>query len=358
MTKNNPAAPTDTPHAAGEAFATPQPHGISPAQISGIKTSIIRMTKMLANYYLGFNIEPQPGVEDSNRKSSIAAAVEPYTQAMVAGKWPITHQGIALSVPDPKNRNRPRLQDGAQRLKAFLAAIVREPRIETDPDDGAYAVWMMVTEGLPLESANSMDLGRRRVQFQFLEMKGIPNARLVSTVGNMVNVYYNVPWTGGYSAWRKAKLVPADLQVFVKENPLLQKSAKFKGGVFGIAGTFNVDSAAAGWVLLAAEHGEEVADAFMEALIKGHNQDDSSPPFVLREFFRTSQKNKRKMDRFELLALLIKSFNAWIVGTTWRVYFRTDEPFPKVLPKAELPSGRTVVESKKKTTDDETLAGI
>jgi hypothetical protein len=88
-----------------------------------------------------------------NQRNLSALRVSGYSREMVAGRWRLTHQGIAL---DPQGR----LLDGQHRLRAVLEADLSQPGI---------VVPMMVTVGVPRDTFAVMDSGRPRSAGSFLE---------------------------------------------------------------------------------------------------------------------------------------------------------------------------------------------
>jgi hypothetical protein len=88
-----------------------------------------------------------------HQRSLSALRVSEYSREMLAGRWRLTHQGIAL---DPQGR----LLDGQHRLRAVL---------EADLSQSGIVVPMMVTVGVPRDTFAVMDSGRPRSAGSFLE---------------------------------------------------------------------------------------------------------------------------------------------------------------------------------------------
>lgn len=122
-----------------------------PASMAGteLRTEKYLVTPQVATRWLKQNTE-------SNRKPSIRT-IEAYAREMQAGRWQLTHQGIAFNQSGE-------LVDGQHRLHAVVAADV--------------SVEMMVTTGLALEYNSPLDQGYNR---SFAHVLG-KNTRWVSVV--------------------------------------------------------------------------------------------------------------------------------------------------------------------------------
>jgi hypothetical protein len=129
-----------------------------------MKTKIETITKEKAREYLRFNKKNRP------LKS---AAVSEYANEMRAGRWALTHQGIAFD-------DEGALMDGQNRLLAIMEA--------------GMPVQMMVTRGIPRQlngnclcSQDVMDTGRKRTAADQLSlMHGVANANLTASVARYV----------------------------------------------------------------------------------------------------------------------------------------------------------------------------
>lgn len=289
----------------------------------GIVTTLVTLTKESAEYYLSFNIEPEQGRRGTNRKSS-DSRVNALALVMANGGWKITHQGIALSAPDPTTKLI-KLLDGAHRLKAFLKAVAINPDL---------VIQMNVTTGVDPEAVHGMDIGGRRQFHEFLMMEGQTNTRALSAVARMVWLHHNVEWS--MERWKKTPFAIEDMIRFIDAEPLIRESLLARQLVVGV---YNTDAACVIWALIAQKWGADTATDFVRRLGSGTNMDKSVPPFALRDYILTNRK-KMKWHRFELIALGIKAFNAWQSGSRYTNYFRLDENYPRVIdPTPELLEG-------------------
>lgn len=123
----------------------------APLNMSGteIRTETILITPDMARHWLGSNTR-------SNRRPS-AKTVDAYAREMAAGRWLVTHQGIAFNQAGE-------LVDGQHRLLAIIEADVN--------------IWMMVTTGLAVEYNSPIDQGYNRSLAQVLGRQ----ARWISVV--------------------------------------------------------------------------------------------------------------------------------------------------------------------------------
>lgn len=122
-----------------------------PLNMSGteIRTETILITPDMARHWLGSNTR-------SNRRPS-AKTVDAYAREMAAGRWLVTHQGIAFNQAGE-------LVDGQHRLLAIIEADVN--------------ILMMVTTGLAVEYNSPIDQGYNRSLAQVLGRQ----ARWISVV--------------------------------------------------------------------------------------------------------------------------------------------------------------------------------
>jgi hypothetical protein len=107
-----------------------------------MRTELVKITPAMAQAMLGKNV---------NNRNLSERAVTLLVEAMKAGDWQITHQGIAFYEDGS-------LADGQHRL----AAIIRF----------GHPVGMMVTRGLPKGVAMTIDSGRRRSLIDGVKISG------------------------------------------------------------------------------------------------------------------------------------------------------------------------------------------
>jgi hypothetical protein len=142
-----------------------------------------------------------------NQRNLSALRVAGYAKEMVAGRWRLTHQGVAL---DPQGR----LLDGQHRLRAVIEADLSQPGI---------TVPMLVTSGIPRDTFAVMDSGRPRSAGSFLEgSHGTARAALARAVlvivGNGGLVSHATITRGGVSN--------AEVLAFMEARPEIDEYAR------------------------------------------------------------------------------------------------------------------------------------
>jgi hypothetical protein len=124
-----------------------------------MKTSIVRITPKMAREWLQTN---------RNNRHVNANKVSLYAADMMAGRWRLTHQGIAFD----ENGN---LIDGQHRLLAIIKADCE--------------VTMSVSTGVPNDSKWMFDIGNNRRGSHAIEMNGFKNSTaLAATINCIKNI--------------------------------------------------------------------------------------------------------------------------------------------------------------------------
>lgn len=105
---------------------------------------------------------------NTHNRPLVMARVEDFARQMRAGKWLVTHQGLAFDTNGV-------LLDGQHRLAAVWAADV--------------PVQMMVTTGLPPESFATMDAGAKRTAAHVLAIQGSRESTLIAGAVKVILSY-------------------------------------------------------------------------------------------------------------------------------------------------------------------------
>src|SRR5215475_2613091 len=119
------------------------PAPIAPEYLQPPRTTLEMIDPETAELYLEFN--------KVNRRLK-QTVVEKYARDMSAGRWEMTHEGIAFDVDD-------NLCDGQHRLKAIMLSGV--------------TLCLLVTRGLPREAKKAMDQGEKRTAVDRLAFEGV-----------------------------------------------------------------------------------------------------------------------------------------------------------------------------------------
>lgn len=282
-----------------------------------LKTRIVQVDKTMAELYLSYEKAPEVGVTDTNRRHS-ELLVNEYMQAMLAGEWRLTHQGIGFT--GYFDDNTAELGDGGQRLRALLRAAEQKPDIAID---------FMVTEGLTREDVLAMDIGRKRTPADFMTMAGEAFAPVLAAVIKL-SWLYEQNKLDTYENRRRTPLSPTSMKEFLANNPDLRLAAA-EGRRFN--GSFMAPSAVGTFWYLAVSRGydQKHIQEFLDGLLYGENLSKYDGRLTLRELMLNSRKVYRRWESHEQLALLIKAFLRWGNGEEVKqLSFRVDELFPKL----------------------------
>lgn len=269
----------------------------------------VKVDLSMAQLFLGLELQPELGVEDTNRKFS-QDVVDDYTADMLCGRWRETHQGMAFTgfLKD----DTAVFVDGGQRCRAIVRAATEGMTIGgvEYPPDPDIAFYFMVSEGLTQADVEAMDIGKRRTPGDAVQMKGWGHKIITASVARLCILYENVPWSK--DGWRKYPVTPTMINQYLRENPGVREAVT-QG--LHVTRQINPSSAATAWhQATRAGIEEKVVTEFFEHLYAGTNMDKGNPILVLRELMSNSKKVRRRYSREEQLALLIKAFNRWLAG--------------------------------------------
>lgn len=275
-----------------------------------ISTSVIGVDAETADNFLAKEVTPQAGKSGANRKASERIVAE-YASEMLAGRWVLSHQGLAFNA-------RGDLVDGGHRLRAVRLAA------ETNPD---IVVPFLVSFNVPDEATMAMDVGKRRLPSDFLTMDGETNTTSLAGVIRMAFCYDYVPYNGTES-WTRYRLTPAAQGEYLEKRPELRQALVDASTLRRL---FKV-SAIGGFIYLARRERPDVdVDLFLDALRYGANLEKKDPALTLRDLMLNTRKANRRFEAPEELALLIKAFNRWVTGDTYELLaFRSGEQYPRI----------------------------
>ena len=282
-------------------------------------TRIVVLTKEIAEDFLSKNRPHKLGEVGTNRKAS-RHTVNKWIADMLNDRWILTHQGLAFGKDGF-------LDDGQQRLMAFLEACKRKPGL---------TIMTQVTWGLPDQAFPVIDTGRVRTVANVLQSAGVANSKQTGSTARLVFCYMNVPWEGPHS-WNSVDelTVSATLETVAKYPAIGQAVARVMGR--RIPG--NPTALCAGLAICLEARPEIDWEAFMKVLETGRGFDgDRHPAYILREkgiMAQMSGKTHRNRDRAEQLAWFLLAANSYILGSpidSLRFTMSGSKPqkFPKV----------------------------
>lgn len=124
-----------------------------------MKSEIITVTPLLAAEWLKNNITNRP-----------LAKAKDYADDMKAGRWRLTHQGIAFNT-------KGQLIDGQNRLTAVIMSGCHVP--------------MVVFFDCEPQSVDVLDIGKARTLGDVLKMRGVANANITAGIASKILAYEN-----------------------------------------------------------------------------------------------------------------------------------------------------------------------
>lgn len=249
-----------------------------------------------------------------NRKIRQQAVVR-YARDMAAGCWDVNAEAIKFSKDGT-------LIDGQHRLWACVEA---EAPFTT-----------LVVRGLDFEVRESIDGGIKRSFSDVLRWHGeISVAGLAS--GIEVSMFWDElgqPSRGGLSHTNTERLR------WLEANPDIRDAVRlwsFSASPFRIP--VSVGSA---FLLRARRLDADSVTKFIELLRTGANMGENHPVNRLRNFMLNAASRKRALTQTEYLAILVKAWNAFILGREIRgLSFRPGGERPEPFPEMVGPDGRT-----------------
>lgn len=266
-----------------------------------METKIVTMTPEWASQILKQNTHNRPL---SKQRVSLCAGL------IAAGKWKVTHQGVAI---DSNNV----LQDGQHRLQAIVQAGV--------------PVQIMMSTGCDPSNFDVIDSGKKRTAADVLGLCGAKHSSKASAGIKGFLQYQRFPnlvWTGLYCT-----IDAADIRQFYKDNAsTVEVVTAACTTAYRLFRQFNA-SAAISFGLVAAQSQQlGQALAFIELMGSGSGLGKHNPILSYRNFL-ANDRAKRSLQLY--LATNIKFFNRWQLGESVK-YFRLPEPTP--MPVIAIPN--------------------
>jgi hypothetical protein len=238
-------------------------------------------------------------------RSINSAHVASLAKDMEAGRWKMHGQPIQFSVDNI-------LLDGQHRLAAILKS-------------GVPIKSLVVTE-LPSDVFSVIDTGKRRSAADTLLLEGEKNTVRLAAALALVHNYM----TGrGYG---EVRYTTTEVQELLQKYPGVRDSIRHAGRVNGVVAFSVLDSCH----YLFAQKDPELADVFVDKIMRGVGLDEGHPFYVLRERLMKNSMSKAKLRRADVMALCIKAWNAARKGkTVTRFHLAKDgeiqEAFPIVV---------------------------
>lgn len=288
----------------------------------GVQIDILEVDATMARSFLGKNKEHAPGVAGTNRKPT-QKEMQKWCDDMVAGRWRLTHQGIAFDEDGW-------LIDGQHRLKALIMADAKKPGV---------TIFVMVSGGFERTKAfEVIDIGRRRSLADLLSTHGYQNGKLMQTAAKLHFCYHNVPYENIHT-WSRA--VPnwngITMPQWIKDHPTIITATEFVADMKSLRTIGNSAAFVAGYSLCAEIRPDINIDAFMHAIADGAGEgwDVGKAEYELRETLRTRAKSQKGAERVTQLGLFILAFNAYAAKRYVKKLNFVGTQFPIIAGKAE-----------------------
>lgn len=281
-----------------------------------LSTKVVEVDSRIAKLYLSYELKPEVGKAGTNRNRS-QQVINDYKEAMLAGEWRLTHQGLAFK--GTLDGGDAVFVDGGHRLDALLQAAQENPKIK---------IPFMVTEGLTEEDMLAMDIGRKRTPGDFMRMNGEDLSVLLAATIKLTWLYMNDKLET-YDVRRKVPMSPRARQKHLDTYPDLRLAVREGARLKRVLAA----SAASSFWFLAVNTGydEQILAEFMEGVYSGENLSAGDGRLTLRELMNNSRRLHRHWETHEQLALMIKAFLRWQNGEEVKqLGFRVDETFPKL----------------------------
>jgi hypothetical protein len=236
---------------------------------------------------------------NTHNRPLVMARVEDFARQMRAGRWQVTHQGLAFDVNGV-------LLDGQHRLAAVYAANV--------PVD------MMVTTGLPPESFSTMDAGAKRTAAHVLAIQGSRESTLMAGAVKVILSYRE--------AMQGQGTFQALLGNRVRSNAEILKAYETMPGLIDLAPAARqvqrVTALASPAAVLGALYqfalGHPVAcQGFIHGITTGAGLNEGDPRLTLRNRAASGNLTKRAGTAAQVYTfqLLQGAFRAHLLGKPW-----------------------------------------
>lgn len=282
----------------------------------GPRSEVMEITPEFAKELLAANRFYDPkkktfGGERTNRPFSQAKA-EQYRDAILQGRWKLTHQGVALDVHGE-------LMDGQHRLAGLVMAGAVNPDI---------SVKMMVTYDLEPDVVDVVDIGKKRTVGDVLAMYGESHSTLTGAVLKLI-AFYDAQCKPG--EWNNFSLTPEVAREMLAAEPEIREAVKFGNGWTFLA--INSSIGASYHVISRTRPSQYERGQFFDSLRTGADLSLGDPVLTLRNVLLGQKTNaKRGRSALEQFSLVVKAWNAYVQGRPLRkLSWKVTEDVPRVV---------------------------
>lgn len=229
------------------------------------------VTPTLAADYLKKNTHNRP----LNR-----ARVAEYAEAMRAGRWHVSHQGVAFDAAG-------NLIDGQHRLHAIVSS--------------GCTIRMQVTMGLTREALLVIDTGRARTVAQNLSLMGKTHAKSVTAWSNVARAVIQGGEGRTFSAGEVERIYD-------------ELGATIDAAMSSFGTRINNGSVGGAFLLTYRKDPGKVV-AFFEQFLKGEGLTHGSPVLAAHKYYFVSSAKSRD-ERWEIAVKLMRCIQGFICGET------------------------------------------
>lgn len=258
---------------------------------------LITVTPELAAKLLELNVHNRPLRN---------ADVQEWMAKIASGEYKPTHQGGAM---DSKGN----LQDGQHRLTAIA--------------NGNIAVQMWFSVGQPPENFDILDTGRNRNYGDVLALSGEADVFALGSTVRLVHLFLG----RDYAQWSKGKITNHVVMEEFRKDPDGYRAALAMGRQITAGIPVTRTAAGAAFYVISRVNPKGRVEEFFDGLISGAIGDRRDPRLVLKRNVERAARERERANAALHLALVIKTWNAWVEGEEIRVLsWRRTESMPRV----------------------------
>lgn len=212
--------------------------------------------------------------------------VEKWKRVLAAGRWKLTHEGIAIS-------NTMKLLDGQHRLTAV-----------SESEQGAEFI---VFVGVDEATFKVIGQGKTRTAADALSTTGANNTFKLSAGARLIHLYLSPDRQN----WRRTAVTNDEtVELVQQESAALQESMQFSDRLLRALPVVH-SAAMAAHYLINKKHGEgnPHVTAFFDGLMKHRRLDDMDPRVKLDNYLTNARAQGKRIANMDQLALILVTWN-------------------------------------------------
>jgi hypothetical protein len=290
----------------------------APAAVAanGARTPLIRPPSRLASHPVTDNVLVTPDIartweaKFAPNRLIRTSRVKGFARDMARGAWAENGESIKFD-------ENGTLIDGEHRIRAVILSGV--------------SVWMAVTHGVRRAVRHTVDTGTKRTAADMLGMNGEVNANLLAATARWV------------LCWQSGTMLTTEVFSNDEINDAIAADPSIRDSVRLVAGTKATSvcpPAPLAFVhFVASMSNPDLANEFLHMIATGTHENGDGlraghPVLLLRDRLINHRVTKAKLRPSEIMALLIKAWNATQAGIAvkslrWRNKGERPEPFPE-----------------------------